>query len=36
VEGYLSRVHQIARSIIMDNITLEHPVAKSIEKDYCK
>jgi hypothetical protein len=36
VEGYLSRANQIARSIIMDNITLVHPIAKSIEKDYCK
>jgi hypothetical protein len=36
VEGYLSRANQIARSIIMDDITLGYPVAKSIEKDYCK
>ena len=36
VEGYLSRANQIARSIIMDNITLVYPIAKSIEKDYCK
>ena len=36
VEGYLSRANQIARSIIVDNITLVYPVAKSIEKDICK